>query len=185
MAQVYNVAITCPEAQGIRCPYTGESLTVVAHVCEGIVTYSVPDAFTPAKPVVSLDELYALASRRDGRDEAVDNEGALVDPYSGRRMEVRETSDGRFYLAGGFDPTCATMSLPALTAGLTGRKVDAAPKAESVEHVGDMTPDDSDLAHKAVEDLTEEAGEKMAKVIPGATRGRTTVSMSRGGKRKQ
>ena len=41
-----------------------------------------------------------------------------------------------------------------------------------------MTPDESDLAHKQVEDLTEAAAEKMVKVIPGATRGRTTVSMS-------
>lgn len=182
MATVNDIVIECPEARGIRCRFTGRPMEIVAHVCEGTVTYSVPKAFSLYEPQASVDLLYQRASMRDGMMGAVDRDECLVDPYSGKRMSLRETPDGKFYFDGGFDPTCATMSLPELIRGLTGKVVDAAPEATSIEHPGDLTPDDSDLAHVQVEDLTEEAAEKMAKVIPGATRGRTTVSMSRKGK---
>ena len=178
MALVSNIVIECPEAQGIKCKFTGRPTKIVAHVCEGVVTYSVPKAFSLYEPQASIDLLYQRASMRNGLMGVVDKEQCLIDPYTGKQMTLRETPDGRFYFDGGFDPACASLSLPDLIRNLTGRTVESAPEAVSIEHPGDMTPDDSDLAHKQVEDLTEAAAEKMVKVIPGATHGRTTVSMS-------
>lgn len=183
MALVNDITVDIPEAQGIKCRFTGRPMRIVAHICEGTVTYSVPKSFTLYEPQSSVEELYRRASMRNGFAGAVDGEELLTDPYTGKRMSLKETPDGRFYFDGGFDPTCATLSLPGLIQRLTGKTVGEPPKAESVEHPGDMTPDDSDLAHKAVEDLTEEAAEKMVRVIPGANMGKVTVSMSRPNKK--
>jgi len=185
MSLVNRVPLSCPEVNGLICPYTGKPLAVVASICNGVATYNAPAAFSLGKPVASAELLYRRASMRNGLYGNVSMDEAVYDAYTGEELELVRTDDGKFYFTGGFDPTrpCFSLSEFVRKASCGKRDLDAPPQATSVEHVGDMTPDDSDSAHKVVDDLTEEAAQKIVDAIPGANKGRT-VTGYRGGKKR-
>ena len=183
MSAIKRVSLSCPEVQGLKCPFTGKSLKIIASICDGVVTYNAPDAFTLRKPVSSASELYRRASMRNGVYGVIPQAEVSLDPYSGEALTLTQTDDGKLFFDGGWDPTYPCLSLAECVYRLSCRKriLDTAPEARSVEHVGDMTPDDSDSAHKVVDDLTEEAAQKVADAIPGVNKGRTVTGY--GGKR--
>ena len=176
MAQVQKVVLSCPEVEGLICPFTGKPLTVVAHIHEGVTTYSAPDAFHLGAPVKTIQELYRRASMRNGITGLVPDDHINIDPYSGEPFSLVKTSQGTFYFDGGWNPTYPCLSLAECVKRLSAGKrvLGTAPKAQSVEQVGDMTPDDSGAAHTVVDEETEKAADQIVKMIPGANR-RTTV----------
>lgn len=173
---VNRVKLTCPEVLGLKNPYDGKELVVVANICEGVVTYSAPDAFTVRKPQKTLSMLLRLASMRNGTYGSVEGDDVLVNPYDGTPMAIGQDNEGGVYLDGGFDPTVACMNLAEFVKGAScgTRILEEPPKAESVEHPGDMTPDDSDSAHTVVDEETERAAHEMVKAM-GADKGHVMV----------
>lgn len=173
---VNRVKLTCPEVLGLKNPYDGKELVVVANICEGVVTYSAPDAFTVRKPQKTLSMLLRLASMRNGTYGSVEGDDVLVNPYDGTPMAIGMDDGGGVYLDGGFDPTVACMNLAEFVKGASCgmRILEEPPKAESVEHPGDMTPDDSDSAHTVVDEETERAAHEMVKAM-GADKGHVMV----------
>lgn len=185
MALVKRFPLTCDEARGLTCPFTGKELVIYANVCEGVVTYNAPKAFSLHTPRASLDALLRDASMRNGVYGVVSPEDIYKDPYSGDDFTVVKTDDGKYYFQGGWDPQLPSFSLADCIRNLScGKRVlDAAPKAESVEHIAELKPDDSDSAHVVVDDLTEKAAQEIVNVIPGVNKGRTTTGY-RGGRKK-
>ena len=175
MANVNHIKLTCPEARGLKCPYTGKEYVVYAHICDGLVTYNVPAAFTLRKPRKSAATLYHDASMRNGIYGAVDFNGSLIDPFTKVQMSLREDK-GEYWMEGGFDPTLGSLNFEDFIFKLScgNRQLKKAEKATSVEHVGDMTPDDSDAAHKVVDEETQKAAEEFIKAA-GANKGRTVT----------
>lgn len=181
MALVTHVPLTCDEARGIRCPYTGREHKIVMHICEDVVTYSVPDAFDLSEPRASIADLYDAAGMRDGILGAVPPEDALVDPYDpNTRLTLAEGPDG-YYLEGGFNPREASMNLSEFIRKLSRgeRNMGPAPAAQSVEHPGDFkeSDDPNDKPHEAMDEFSQKIAEQMTQAMPGVSIA-TKVSMS-------
>lgn len=172
---VNRVRLTCPEAVGIRNPYDGNEMAIYANICEGVVTYSAPDTFTLRKPCKSAASLYRLASMRGGVAGSAEGDEVTTNPYDGLPLELKESKDG-FWFDGGFDPTVASMDLAEFIrlASCGERIIETPPEATSIEHPGDMTPDDSDAAHKVVDEETERAAHEMVHAM-GADKGHVSV----------
>lgn len=176
MANVNHVKLTCPEATGLEDPFTGKPLEIFAHICDGIVTYSAPDAFSLRVPQLTVEKLLDRASTRKGIRGQAEGDDRLVDPYTKEQLTLVEDG-GKYYFDGGFDPTVACLDLVEFirVASCGTRVIAPPPEATSVEKIPDLTPNDDDAAHKVVDDLTEEAAHKIVDAIPGANKGRTTV----------
>ena len=177
MSRVNHVKLTCPEVQGLKDPFTGRDLVVYAHVCDGVVTYSAPDATSLRVPQLTVERLMKRASTRDGLVGAADEDERMKNPYDGEPLLLVTDDDGRYLLAGGFDPTlgCLDLSVFVKKASRGTRDFGRPPMATSVVDIPDLTPDDSDAVHKVVDEETEKAAHEIVKVIPGADKGRTTV----------
>lgn len=177
MSQVSHVLLTCLEARGLKCPFTGKELQIYAHICDGVVTYSAPKAFTLREPRKDVALLYRYASMRNGIMGSVTMEQSLIDPYTKEEFVLAEGADGTVWFEGGFDPRCACMSLAEFIskASCGTRVIDEPPPATSVEHPGDMTPNDDGEVHNAVDEITEQAAHEIVNAIPGANKGRTVV----------
>lgn len=176
MAKVNHVRLLCPEVRGLIDPFTGKELEVFAHVCEGIVTYSAPGAFSLRAPQRTVDALMRRASTRGNVAGIADTNERMKCPYTGEALRVVETQEGLYRLDGGFDPTIACLSLTEfIEKASRGERKAEAPQARQSVEVPDLTPDDGDLAHKVVEEETEKAAHEMVKVIPGADKGRNAT----------
>lgn len=187
MALVTHVPVTCDEARGIRCPYTGKEHQIVMHICEDIVTYSVPDALDLSEPRVSISELYDVAGMRDGILGVVPPEEALVDPYDPKNTMTLVDGPSGYYLEGGFNPREATMNLAEFIRKLSRgeRDISPAPAAQSVEHPGDFqeSDDPNDKPHEAMDEFSQKIAEQMTRAMPGVDT-TTRVSMSTTSKEK-
>lgn len=97
MSRVNHVKLTCPEVQGLKDPFTGRDLVVYAHVCDGVVTYSAPDATSLRVPQLTVDRLMKRASMRDGLVGAADEDERMKNPYDGEPSCLSPTmTDGIF-----------------------------------------------------------------------------------------
>lgn len=186
MSNVIHTRLQCPEVKGLIDKYTGRELEVFAHISEGVVTYSAPGAFSLRVPQTSVDALMRRASMRGGIAGAVGPGAALKCAYTGADLAVRQNDKGLYYLEGGFDPTVACMSLGEFVekASCGERKVEKAPEARASVEIPDMTPNDDDAAHKVVDEETEKAAHEMAKVVPGAMKGRVVTGWEGDAKKK-
>ena len=181
MATVVDFSVTAREARGLTCPFTGKDLQIIGHIDGGLVVYNAPKAFSLAEPQKSIARLYARASMRNGVENSVSKDDAMIDPYTGDRFTLASSPDGYFF-RGGFNPRQGSMSLEdfILKASRGTRKISKPPVATSVDNVEADVPtpaDDSQDPHKAVEEMSEKAAHEMAKAA-GLDHGRTTVSMS-------
>lgn len=178
---VSHVEMTCAVAKGIRCPYTKNEYKVVMHICGDVVTYSAPGAFSLRTPRRTLKQLMDDASMRGGVRGAASGIDAATDAHTGETLVLAHDRRG-YWFENAFDPSQATMDLATFLRALScgERNVTAPDKAISIEHPGELTEDDSDLAHKSCEELSQETADKMVRVMPGVTHGRNTVSMSIG-----
>lgn len=178
-----SIAVTAPEAQRLRCPFTGKPLTVHMHISPGSVTFSAPDAFSLKVPRGSLKTLLDDASMRNGVYGAVTVDKAMTDPYTGEKLRVREFPDGRVCLIGGFNPRAAVSTLGEFIY-----------RASMRDGVTDMTPPvsikiEKPEAHrpepKAEEEVSEETMEAAERIVSDAVKdgklevSSTTVHMSR------
>lgn len=108
MALIKDILVMAPEARGITCPYTGHPIDVYMRVASGIVTYSAPYAVSLAVPHDSREELLRLAATRRGVQGP--EHYAETCAYTNRKVTLRETPDGKFYMEGAFNPRMASMN---------------------------------------------------------------------------
>lgn len=176
-----------PAARGLVDPYTGNPIDVVGRVSGHVVTFSAPDAFSLAIPVGSVDTLYDRASMRGGVAGAVTRDESLVCAYTGERMALAQTPDGKWCFRGGFNPRRAHLSLAEFIrkASCGTRDISDPAKAEMATGLPtdpDAGKADAEAADAVGEELNE-AAETFCKAA-GLDRGKTTVSMAAPAKRR-
>lgn len=163
IAEPTDVIVNSELARGLVCPFTKRPLVVHLRVLPGVTLFCAPDAFSLYEPC-EITTLYLRASMRDGVAGSVLGDDRLIDPYTGKRMEIKPAGPGLYYFSGGFNPRAGVTTLAAFVAaasmrnGVSSRPVTEPPKAvEPVKapeipkaHVPDDTADeDADrLAHE-------------------------------------
>lgn len=108
-----EVVVDSPAVNGLVCAYTGTPFHVVMRAIPGFVTFSAPDAFSLHEPVDQKDIplLLLRASMRNGVAGAVSDEKRMFDAYTGARLVLTKTAEGKYYLEGGFNPRAGKRSL--------------------------------------------------------------------------
>lgn len=174
--------VTSPVAVGIIDPYTGDELVVEGVVRGSAVTFSAPAAFTLAEPQKDVRALYARASMRNGVEGVVSREESLKCAYTGKPLKLEHMKDGRWCLVGGFNPRRGYLSLAEFVrlASRGERCPEEPPKAEMSEPLKGEAA--GGPGTDCVGEELNEVAEKTVKAL-GADRGRTTVSMSRKGRK--
>lgn len=175
--KIKDFKVTASFAAGLKDLFTGKPIEIIGHISGPIVTYSAPDAFTLTEPQTSVDTLYYRASMRNGIAGIVPRESSVICPYTGERMTLERTPDGRWYFSGGFNPRRARMSLAEFVNLASGgaKKVAEPPKAETISKI--ETEPQEPVDEPDIGEELNEVAEKVTKAL-GADHGRTTVSMA-------
>lgn len=181
MSLIKDILVTAPEAQGIKCPYTGKPLDIYMRISAGIVTFSAPEALSLAIPWPSVADLREAAAMRDG--SPAEGPGSVC-AYTGAPIEVVETEDGQYYMKGAFNPRRSYLSLQKLLKDLSRGAVvtEAPPTAETIPEI--QTELDEDQKFEIPQEAHERT-ERAAQQFVRSTGIDTSVSVSMaGGSRK-
>lgn len=100
-----NEVATQKVLRGLKCPYTGETVSVRVIAADGQEPrFFSPDAFDPSAPHPTVKALLDAAGRRDGVSGLLSPEKSLICPYTGKGMAIIKMPDG-YCLTGGFSPS--------------------------------------------------------------------------------
>lgn len=159
MAKLKDILVNAPEATGICCPYTGKPLAIYMRISTGVVTFSAPRALSLAVPWDDRDQLLKCASYRNG--EPVEGASAVC-AYTGAPLTLTETPDGKFYMAGAFNPRGAHLGLQRFIGLLSRREPPETPPRATLPVDIATAPDEGQVfelpqeAHERTERAAEE-----------------------------
>jgi len=180
-----NVVCEEPMFRGLKCPYTGKVIKVIAMAAGADMPwYFSPDAYDPSALVGSSEELFKMLSMRKGVMGVVSGSNLLICPYTGNQMSPQRLGD-KHHATGGFNPTTPVRNKIALVRNLMmrgGKVPKEAPKAREVTRIqkavkledNTVEPINNDL-RKASTDQAEEIFAKLPSnrtsiVVPGKSR---------------
>lgn len=117
-----TTVMKAPMFKNLFCAYTGKPAEVRQVTSGGAPLYFCPDAFDPATAFApTTTELFRLLGIRNGVENALRGEGALVCPYTGAKMAIKEAKGLGFVAVGGFSPSTLTPEPSFLARGMLMR----------------------------------------------------------------